>query len=209
MLRDRFARFRIWFDDIFWYHYKWHFIISIVLLAIIGFFILDTLGRTTYDFQYTVISNSYVDSEALGELNTLASAALRDAGSGAPVTTFGYGLHVGADSELGMAALTRLAVLFLDDDMMFFIFDGSVLDAFFNDPDSFVDLGEFGFDTLEGKPWLVELTGLPAIDRIGQGVSFSGLTCYTAIQRTGNAADGSGIPDMRYLAFIRAILESE
>jgi len=199
------SRFSHWFENVFWYHYKWYLIISIAVLATAAFFIHDALMRTTPDFQFVVVSNNFVSNGSIAELTDLASEVFRDAGSGRPSDSLGHGLHLSAEGQFGIAAYSKLATMLLDDDMRFFIFDADLLEHFFNEPDGFYDLGALGFRAVEGKPWLADVSGLPLMERIG----LSGMTCFAAIQVPHRLDAGALSPDPGHLAFLNAIFNAQ
>ena len=196
------GRFSYWFHNVFWYHYKWHLLIGIVLAALAAFFIRDLIRNTTPDFQYVVASNSYISNESLIEMNDIAAYMFRNPDTDKRAECIGYGIWLSAEGEWGMAAFTRLATFFVDDSVRLFIFDADLLEAYFNEPDSFADLGAQGFRTVQGKPWLVDLTGLPLMERIG----LKGVSCFAAIQLGRN--DAGGLPDPRSSEFLRVILNT-
>ena len=197
-------RFRFWFSNVFWYHYKWRLIIGAAVLATVGFFVRDMLVQTTPDFQFVVASDSFVSNDSISELTGIASDVFSGFGSGASADCLGHGLHTSVEGQFGMAALTRLATLIVDDSISFYIFDAYLLEAFFDEPSVFYDLEGLGFNVVPGKPWLADVSGSPLLDRIG----LSGVTSYAVIQRPHNEQTVSRAPDPRYLAFLEAIFNT-
>ena len=203
-LKTRRARFRYWFDNVFWYHYKWAFLGGIAALVLIAFFVSDMLSQTKYDFQYVVASVSYVDGDSLHELNSAASEAFRDADSGRPAASLGHAIFLGGDGEMNMAAFTKMAAFLVDDSIKFYIFDAELQEGYFGEDVGYADLEKLGYLTVEGTPWLADVSGSPLLERAGLG----GVTCYAAVRLTKNANEETPAPDPRHLGFLDMIFNT-
>jgi len=204
-LATRRARFFYWLDNVFWYHYKWHVVAVAVLLALTVFFARDILLKTTPDFQFVVASNTYVSNENISDLCDIASETIRNPDSGKPAVVLGQGMHMSEEGQWGMAAYMKMATILMDESIMFFIFDADLLEAFFSESSRFADLAELGYSVVEGKPWLVDVSGLPPLENAG----LSGMACYAAIQLPRNTDAELRLPDPNCLVFLDAIIDTQ
>ncbi len=54
--------FVAWLDN-FWYHYKWHTLITVFFVAVLTMCVVQMFTRPTYDVNFVVASSYYMDNE--------------------------------------------------------------------------------------------------------------------------------------------------
>ena len=202
--RDYRARFSYWFKNIYWYHYKWHTLIGIAVLIMAVTFIYDMLSSVTPDFQFVVASRQYISDESIENLSEIARNAFLDTDPDSPAIIQGHSIYYNEQDQMGIASMQKFAVMMADDSVSFFIIDGDIQKLFFTEPVGFFDLGELGFRTAPGMPWLADLTGMPQADNL----TFPGNVFYAVIRLPRNAVSGVATPDPRQLAFLENLLNN-
>ena len=72
--------FKNWFDNVFWYHYKWWFLGAVFLIALIVFIAVESAGNEDYDMTVIFAQDGDVSeqqaqivldaiSDSVGDLN--------------------------------------------------------------------------------------------------------------------------------------------
>lgn len=202
--RTKGKRFSYWFKNIFWFHYRWHVFAGLFVAVLAIIFIHDMLTNYKPDFQYVVASNAPISDESLAEMTDIAVELFGDSNGDDQEYCVGYAMYMEAEGEMGVAMYSKLATFFVDADIRFFIFDGELLETYFDEPGSFTDLSERGYETVPDKPWLAEVTGLPILERNG----ITGASYYVAIQLAQSGDKNPELSDYQCFAFLDAILAS-
>lgn len=70
-----------WLDN-FWYHYKWHTVITLFFVIVILVCTLSTCGRETYDSTVLYAGPAYLDSEKKSGVEAVLEAVMPDDKSG-------------------------------------------------------------------------------------------------------------------------------
>lgn len=174
-LDTRGRRFSYWLKNKFWYHYKWYVLAGCALAALAVVLIYDMVSNKRPDFQFVLASNHPVLEQSTEEMVTHAQELFGDLNGDGESYCVGQAMYMSAEGEMGVAMYSKMTTLFVDADIRFFMFDDSLKEMYFTESEGFLDLSALGYEAVPGTPWLVELTGLPLLERayITQGRYFA------------------------------------
>lgn len=200
-LKTRGERFSYWFKNKFWFHYKWYVAGGVLLAFLAGLFIHDLATNLKPDFQFVLASNYPINEDSVAELTGLAQELFGDLNGDGRVYGFGHAMFMKAEGEMSVAMYSKMATFFVDADIRLFIFDSELYESYFSEPGGFVDISG-SYETVPGRPWLVELTGLPILERNG----ITGADYYAAIQVAKKRDKNPELSEGQCLELIGAIL---
>ena len=127
------GKFKYWFTQVFWYHYKWHTLASIIALILAISLFSTILSKDKPDYEMTFVAPYTVLEEDLSAIKVLLREQLRDINENGK---FDYLINVivlndDSDNENYMAtALQKLNVLFATEENKLFIMDGKTADRY-------------------------------------------------------------------------------
>lgn len=160
-----------WFENIFWYHYKWHFLIGVFVLAVTVFITAESLATAEDDFtviigstQYTVADKDVeqlleVVGQSVGDLNGDGKVNI---GCLAVNMSDSYddpsGGFAGVQSQFaGESSYTRMMLYLSQEENSLFLLDKELADQFcaiefFED-----ELSDYGITPDADNPYRVDL----------------------------------------------------
>jgi hypothetical protein len=151
-LSEKRERFKYWFVNIFWYHYKPHTIITASVAAVFLFIILTARGTEKPDFVFAIVSDQYrydVQGQVL-------AAFLEDRVD--DITSLRS--DPGAEGHLMLLALT-------DREYTLFILGESLARRLSDHFSLFYEMEELGFPTGDPYPETLPLDGAALMKTLG------------------------------------------
>lgn len=198
--------FRHWFVNSFWYHYKWPVLIVVVILAIVVYITADAARQENYDAMVVVASKTYMTQDDLEELTELFESAIDDRDGDGDVSVYLQIVYMGS-GDLAEDSQERMLLYLTDSDYVIFLMDGTTASTYaneavgyFNDP-----LSDYGLESINGNPYLMDLTENPLLNRLGLENIYLGIMDYT--DTTDDADVAAGVEDA--LKMIDALLAAE
>lgn len=169
-----FARFKHWFVNVFWYHYKWATLGTVFGIVLLISVLVSIFGQRDPDFGYMMVDSGVFAEDATTDMNALLIEHLGDVnGDGVPYFD-GQVYDFRTDSSLGaeyvIANTTRFAGALSSHTMSLVFFAEGSLDQF-ADTISFLNLEEYGIHTGTDDPYSIDVTKYPAIQSAGFGNS--------------------------------------
>ena len=150
-------RFRYWFVNVYWYHYRIH-TIAVILVAILAAFIIhDITSREFYDLKFVLASSEFIAEEHGELLNDAFTEAGKDLDGDGKVLIAPY-VMLFDGSPVELEHTQKFAISFQEKECSLYIVGESQLDRL-SEAAGFVDLSALGIKTLPGKPWLADLSG--------------------------------------------------
>ena len=158
--------FRNWFENVFWYHYKWYFLAAVFVLAVVIFICIDSPGTENYDMTVVFAQDGDVaESQAAVILNGIADAVGDVNGDGEIKLNYAYinlGESSADDGASGYSSTDQLLIYLTGEEYTLFIMDDKVSNEccaaeYFEDA-----LANYGIETPEDDPYRVSIsdTGL-------------------------------------------------
>ncbi len=123
--------FQHWFVNVFWYHYKWPLLVSVVIVGIIAFITIDSLLQTRYDTTVVIATDYYVDAEALSALDDVLEPVVEDVDGNGQVNIYYAILFVG-DTEVGRQNQERMYLYMTQEDVGLYLMSENISDAYTN-----------------------------------------------------------------------------
>ena len=145
-------QFSHWFENKFWYHYKWHAIGVIGAVLMLALFVTSVINRETPDFIYLLAVEDFFGELQLDEWDDPAREHLSDLNGDGRVIIQSLFLAFD-DSEMGMAARVKFTAEMLNDDLILMVVDKKTLSTLRDDTGFLLDLSELGLSPPEGSPW--------------------------------------------------------
>lgn len=155
----------------FWYHYKWHTIIAVVLVITGAFFIKDTVFRTMPDATVIMVSSSYIMPESIEKISSAIEEKAEDFNGDGKVYILIDSIMVdsGEQGMQDMAGQMKLSAVFAAGSEPIFLLDEA-------SHRYIVQLGEAGEDSAGQEMFLSD--SLP-LEKLGEfGDEFSGMRFY-------------------------------
>lgn len=167
-----YARFKHWFVNVFWYHYKWATLGGLFALVLVISILVSILGKRDADFGYMMVQLDAFPDTATEEMNTLLTDTLGDVnGDGVPyydAQTFDLRSDSSITPEFVVANTTRFAGVLSGHEMSLIFFADGSLDSFGEDV-AFLDLNAYGIRTGTDDPYRLNVTQHPAVQSAGFG----------------------------------------
>jgi hypothetical protein len=160
-----YARFKYWFVNIYWYHYKLHTFVAAFILAVVAITVYSALTGSRPDFVFIVASEYPVYEEQGREL---AGFWAENADG---VTELSYSvLFMSDNSEYAMTNWQLLTIALISEDHSLFIIGESLLPLMTDYRDEFYTFDELGLSPRDGpEPAFIPLEGAPLMDTLGFG----------------------------------------
>jgi hypothetical protein len=154
--------FRLWFTNIFWYHFKWHTVIGIFFVVIVVMSVHSVVTREEQDFQFVVASEYPVffdQGAALTEFWKETVPGLNNVSYNV--------LFMGEQSEMAMANMQLMLLTLIDETNSLFIIGESMIGWYSESMEIFITAGEMGVEGNGPKPQLVPLEGSSLMEGLG------------------------------------------
>lgn len=143
-----------WFEN-YWYHYKWHTIIGLFILFIIGSMAHDMLTREKYDVELMITGQNYINYTPASRIALLLEQYTGDYdGNGEVNVSVADNVFPSnmAQAEMMMAAQTKLMAELSDGRSMVMILDDYTYDMInlSSEGDFFADLSAYSDKAYDG-----------------------------------------------------------
>ena len=148
-------KFRYWFKNVYWYHFRYQTLLVVVLLICSVVFINDVVFREYNDLDYILAGNVFASSETMQTMEDRISDLIETEGEEPPTigrqllttrSVMGTGdLSLKID-EYASASIEKIAVSMADDDILLFFFDKKYTDWYAAEG-AFEPLANFGIES--------------------------------------------------------------
>lgn len=169
-----FARFKHWFVNVFWYHYKWATLGTVFALVLLISVLVSIFGQRDPDLGYMMVDSAAFAEDATMDMNTMLTERFGDInGDGVPYfdgQVYDFRTDSALGSEYVIANTTRFAGALSSHAVSLVFFAEGSLDQF-TDTISFINLEEHGIHTGTDDPYKIDVTEHPAIQSAGFGKS--------------------------------------
>ena len=182
--------FQHWFVNVFWFHYKWAFLVGIVVLAIVVFITVDALRTERYDTSVVIATDYYVDEEALDALDAVLKPAVEDLDGNGKVSINYIVLYLG-DTEVGRQNEERMYLYMTEDDVAFYLMSENISDAYTNPLlEYFTDeIAQYDLPADENNAIRCNLSGNTVLAECGIDDAYLSIMDYTTVKGTEEVSD--------------------
>ncbi|MDR3207230.1 MAG: hypothetical protein LBT60_02760 [Oscillospiraceae bacterium] len=160
-----FRRFSHWWRNSFWFHYKWHSLGVLALLALLALIFTEVLGRVHPDLYYTATLKGIGISTSFDELDAHLLPLMEDLNGDGQIVLQSELLGVD-ESEIGMAVGMKFTIQLLDDNISLFLLDRATADELAEQSDAFLPMADFGLTGEADEPWLLRVDDKPMLSGI-------------------------------------------
>ncbi len=139
-------KFRDWFENVFWYHYKWWFLIGVFVVAVIVFITVESATMTDYDMTIVFGQSGNVTEEDVADILDTVGDAVGDLNGDGEVHIGFISVPLGdTDTDTSSAASSGAT---MRDRMLLYMSDESYVLYFLEDAysASYIALGYFEDD---------------------------------------------------------------
>jgi len=163
-MKEKWAKFKYWFVNVFLYHYKWTPWIILFILFMVFVLTSDLFKGMDADYEIVLTSQYYITDEQLTEISDTLSEEVGDLnGDGyeySPVVVMNL------TDQLEENTRMKLVAYFSTGDAVLFIMDELTADDYMNQ-DVFEPLESFGLTPTEDNPYMIRVDQYPVFDRAG------------------------------------------
>lgn len=194
--------FQHWFVNVFWYHYRWPLLIAVVVLGIVAFITVDSLGRERYDSTVVIATDYFVDDADLVQLEKLFESVTEDYDGNGRVRVQLVNVFCG-NTEVGRENQERMYLYMCQEDISLFLMSEDLAVAFTNPQlEYFVDaLEDYGLPCDEDSEVRLSLAGNKLLAQCGMKDIHMAIMDHGGGQEAGNAREGA-------VAMAKALLEN-
>lgn len=196
-----FAKFKYWFVNVYWYHYRIHTAVTVFVLVLAGFFIHAVVTRVDPDFMFIVASEEpVIETQGLALADFFAENIDVE-------TELQYSvMYLNGYDDYTAANWQLLSVALVDAQYSLFIIGESMLPTFAEQLDGFYTMEELG---LPSGPY-PELAPLDGVSLMAE-LSFSYEPMYALVKRPypdrdSAAEDKNRIRSEKSVACLKALL---
>ncbi len=179
--------FKHWFQNVFWYHYKWHVVIGGIALFMAIAFIHDVATNTQPDFQVIIASTNPIADDQMSEINQTLQDAVGDVNGDGKSYSYVVPISLNESDQMGYASTMKLSTLLSDDSIVLYVMDKVTADDY-RPKGLFEPLENLGLTGTDGDEYYIRVDSLPVFERAGlKTISQEKNTSYLACFR--RAAD--------------------
>lgn len=159
--------FKNWFDNVFWYHYKWWFLGAVFLIALIVFIAVESAGNEDYDMTVIFAQDGDVSEQQAQIVLDAISDSVGDL-NGDGKTLLNYqSVNFSGEVSQGFTMQDRLILYMTDEECALFIIENEA-SANYCAMGYFEDrLSDYGISTPEDDPYRISLADSSAISDAG------------------------------------------
>ncbi len=163
-MKEKWAKIKYWFVNVFWYHYKWVPVIVLLIAGIIFVLTSSLFKGMTADYEVVLTSRYYITDEQVGEITDAMSALVGDRNEDG----YEYTPLVVMNLSSGLEDNTRMKLTgyLSSGDAVLYLMDEITVDNYLNE-DLFEPLSTFGIESSEESPYLLRIDQAPVFDRAG------------------------------------------
>ena len=180
--------FSHWFQNVFWYHYKWYFLGSLFIAVLAVFFVVTIASSSAPDFSYILALEGVEGSLPLDDWDIPAAQRLADLDGDGKVTIGSRMLGL-TDSQMGMASHVVFTAELMSGDCLLMVLDEATLSRLgdaHEQSKALLALSELGLPSEADRPWLARVAPPPILRAVGYTED-----CFLCIKgRSSGAASG-------------------
>ncbi len=148
-----FEKFRYWFKEVYWYHFKFHTLGVILLVVFLVALVGDIASREYNDLDFVVGGAVFAESEKMKELSDYLGGFVKEDGTAkvgwqmlCTSSAMGTGDPALALDEFAASSINKITVSFADDEILLFLLDKKYTD-WYNNEGAFEPLSTFGIES--------------------------------------------------------------
>lgn len=142
---NKFDRFKYWFTNVFWFHYKWPTIVIILAGAMLTSIIYSAVTNTEADFSFVFAVECEIDPEYAIELeNEILKLVKEYTGKEKAKIDFTV-LQIDPTSDMGMANIMLLSLQMSNDSTLLFILQDTLIEDMLEGESDYQSLEPYGF----------------------------------------------------------------
>ena len=167
MLKDK-KGFSYWFTNVFWYHYKWWFLLGVFVAALAVFILIESSGTVKYDFTVVFAQDGNVLEDQAGEILDLVGVSVGDINGDGKVNVRFVSVNLDENYD-------QILVYLTDPEISLFILDG-YYSSLYSSLGYFEDkLADYGIESDGDNPFRVYLGDTSVFKKSGlAGSSYYG-----------------------------------
>lgn len=157
-------RFIDWFSNVFWYHYKWWFLLGVFIVAVIVVITVESMGAINYDFTVVIGQDGDVTQDQMSGILKVIGENVGDLDGNGEVNISFISVNLGdpePDTSSAASAVennhSRMMLYMSDSGYVLFLLDEATSDIYCT-MDYFEDeLSDYGITPDENNPYRVWL----------------------------------------------------
>ncbi len=191
--------FKHWFVNSFWYHYKWHVAVVLLVALTVVFVVNEISGRVRYDLSYVVAVEARAYEPQAAEISEIAGETVGDQNGDGQIYVYGAVLSLDDSNEEGVYNNQRLATIFVDDAYLLYFIDELTAERIGQWEEFFRPWSDFGIETGSEDPYLLRVDTWPVFQRAGltDGPLYAGIKNSKEEDRQGAEAAAALIRALR------------
>lgn len=197
--------FKSWFENVYWFHYRWPTLAGVVVIAVALFLVLDSVNKVHYDLSIVVASKDTIADSAFDEINKVVSDAVGDLNGNGKTEIQFVVLSMG-DDDIGIANQQRIYLCLSDTQYVIYLLDESNSSLFTAPELEYFDpLSDYEITPDTDNEYRKSLADVPLFKRAG----LTGL--YLSIMNHSSSSDDEDYADQfqASLKAVDAILSSD
>jgi len=159
------AKFMYWFENYFWYHYKWHTIIIGTLTAICLYLVISFVTAVGDDISVVICAECGMDSSNATEINSLIEENGIDVNGDGRVLGHAVLLPM-MNPEQIQTHSAKIVAMSMQDEIVLYIYDLATIKEYGYDS-FFEPLSTFGLEEYSNDGYKINITDCPIIKRSG------------------------------------------
>lgn len=114
--------FKVWFDEVFWYHYKWPFLLAVFFIAVVIFIAVESAGEPEYDMTVVFIQEGYIAASTLDEFAESFAGIVGDINGDGKANVLVLSIDM-SDEEGAEYNQQRALLYFMEEEYVLYILD--------------------------------------------------------------------------------------
>lgn len=114
--------FKVWFEEVFWYHYKWPFLLGVFFVALIIFIAIESSGEPEYDITVVFVQDGSIATSVTDEMADFFAEAVGDLNGDGTARAAVYSIDL-SNEENGELNQQWAYLYLMDEDVVLFILD--------------------------------------------------------------------------------------
>lgn len=155
-------RFKYWFKNVYWYHYRTHTVVTAFVIVLVVSLLVSVLRNKDPDIEFIIVSTEPIVTEQAIELASGFDGIIGDINGDGKVYSLVSELVM--NGEMAYASQQRIMLFMVTPENPGIIAGESVLPYLSQMQDGYVDLSALGYETHEKYPWAAKLTGSPVLE---------------------------------------------
>ena len=161
--------FKHWFENVFWYHYKWWFLLGVFIIALIVFISLESSRNEHYDLTAVFVQDNDITQEQAMTVLDAISESVGDLDGNGKILLNYASINPGeaTSGSVGASMQDRLLLYMTDEDYCLFFLTADQAESYcalgyFEDR-----LSDYGIETAQDDPFRVYVSDTDAFAAAG------------------------------------------